>query len=536
MRLSLRQSSSTMSTPTVWLCACLQAICQVGALWCLAQLCFVLFFATDSSMLFFWLVGWCGLFFIAQLLSATTTHMQTAHADALHKLWRTSLLTIFLHTTGTEKTAHAFASSYVDDIEKTRTYIAQYVPNFINMSMLFVAVNLFVLYIQPIISVFLFGFILLLGVSAAVVGIQVKQTQKVQSHSLSTLNEYFITILQGIHLVRYYGAEKQFDAVIDHHARRFQRLTMRLLYLAFITVGFVELLQGALLGASLAIISTDDFHSVASLFALLLVVNLLQPLRMTLEQFHSRSAAHNALERINQQYTNWQQATQLQTTPTPQWDTIVLHDVSYIRDERYMVQHINWRINKGEYWHLQGENGIGKSTLLSVLAGVLVPYTGRIESSHRNQHTALVEQQRRALCALVCQTPQMLHATVLDNLRMANEQASEQQVHQLLKKLDLHKWVEGLPQGLDTTLASSNRNLSGGQAMRLTLARALLAQRDILLLDEWRNGLDAATCGIIETLLQEQQQAGTTIIEISHTPVAQATHTCVLDTNGCTCY
>lgn len=171
---------------------------------------------------------------------------------------------------------------------------------------------------------------------------------------------------------------------------------------------------------------------------------------------------------------------------------------------------INIDLHSGQVLLITGASGIGKSTLLKVLANTLEPGSG---SYLINQRPATHWELDQCIGYL----PQQLDIfdrTLAGNLRLANPQASDEQLWQVLNEVALADWAKQ-QQGLDTALGEYGAQISGGQARRIALARLLLTQRPILLLDEPFAGLDSASSHQVLTALRKRQANGLLII-VSH--------------------
>ncbi len=124
------------------------------------------------------------------------------------------------------------------------------------------------------------------------------------------------------------------------------------------------------------------------------------------------------------------------------------------------------------------------------------------------------------MIAAVPQRPHLFNGTIRDNLLLGNASAGEEQLQQALRDSGLDVWVAGLPQGLATMVGINGSAVSGGEARRIALARALLKNAPILLLDEPTEGLDAATEREVVSRLNGRSRGvgGTTLLVVSHRP------------------
>ncbi|MCJ0762721.1 thiol reductant ABC exporter subunit CydC [Variovorax terrae] len=157
------------------------------------------------------------------------------------------------------------------------------------------------------------------------------------------------------------------------------------------------------------------------------------------------------------------------------------------------LQDISLTLQAGEHVALVGPSGAGKSTLLAAIAGELAPQAGQVRAL---PHT------------LLTQRTELFQDSLRDNLRLACPGAADAQLWAALQAAGLEETAQALPQGLDTRLGEGGLGLSGGQARRLALARLLLRQVPLWLLDEPTEGLDAATArdvlGRLHGLSQER--------------------------------
>ena len=194
--------------------------------------------------------------------------------------------------------------------------------------------------------------------------------------------------------------------------------------------------------------------------------------------------------------------------------SVVLDDVGATWDEDPVLESVSLSVHRGEHLAVVGPSGAGKSTLMAMLAGNLLPSSGslRIEGT---ELTATTQDEVRAASALVAQTTWLFTGTIADNLRLAQPCATSSQMWHALEVARLDKEVSLMPEGLETQVGEGGLGLSGGQAQRLSLARAVLADRPVLLLDEHTSQVDLASeTAIVESI--EQLAHGRTVITISH--------------------
>ena len=194
--------------------------------------------------------------------------------------------------------------------------------------------------------------------------------------------------------------------------------------------------------------------------------------------------------------------------------SIVLDDVEATWGADPVLEGVDLSVRRGESLAIVGPSGAGKSTLMAVLAGNLLPSSGsvRVEGT---ELSAVTQDEVRSASALVAHTTWLLTGTIADNLRLAQPYATPSQMWQALEVARLDKEVALMPEGLETQVGEAGLGLSGGQAQRLSLARAFLADRPVLLLDEPTSQVDLASeAAIVKSI--EQLARGRTVVTISH--------------------
>ncbi len=201
-------------------------------------------------------------------------------------------------------------------------------------------------------------------------------------------------------------------------------------------------------------------------------------------------------------------------TPTPAQVALTLDNVSfsYPQQPQKALGDISLQINAGEHVAILGRTGCGKSTLLQLLTRAWDPAAGEIAINDQPL-ASLSEATLRASISVVPQRVHLFSATLRDNLRLASPTATDETLAAVLTQVGLEKLLE--ESGLNSWLGEGGRQLSGGELRRLAVARALLHDAPLLLLDEPTEGLDATTESQILDLL-ERVTVGKTVLMVTH--------------------
>ncbi|MFM2484114.1 amino acid ABC transporter ATP-binding/permease protein [Celerinatantimonas yamalensis] len=235
------------------------------------------------------------------------------------------------------------------------------------------------------------------------------------------------------------------------------------------------------------------------LFALLGLNEVLSPLAMS---FIGTAKAQVGVKRLNQLCPDQPIAPPENHANMPE-----LHEITFrqatIRKSGAVngISQLDLQLSLGMQLWLRGPSGIGKSTLLDAIANQLEPESGEIDYNGQSlRHNERLRYQSQI--GYLSQSPYIFNQTIAGNLRLGDEQASDEQLFAALKAVALEQWVAALPKGMNTLLGAQGSNISGGQARRLALARVLLQKPVLMLLDEPFEGLDKQTIDVISTALQ----------------------------------
>ncbi|WP_344015412.1 ABC transporter ATP-binding protein [Streptomyces thermospinosisporus] len=266
---------------------------------------------------------------------------------------------------------------------------------------------------------------------------------------------------------------------------------------------------------------------------LLYATYLVMPLGNLLEGLTTLKRAMGALQRV-------QEALDLPTesddgTPgaiaaaVPGAPALAFAGVRFAYDGRPALRGVSFELARGSRTALVGTSGSGKSTILSLICRFYEPTSGTI-SYLGHDAAALTRDQCRQLVSLVEQSAPVLHGTIRENLCMGRP-SDAAEMDRVLRQVNLHDWVETLPDGVDTQVGEHGAQLSGGERQRLAIARALLTRPALLLLDEPTSSLDAENGRTVMDGLRRLHGDGVTVLIVAHrlSTVRDADHILVVD-------
>lgn len=188
---------------------------------------------------------------------------------------------------------------------------------------------------------------------------------------------------------------------------------------------------------------------------------------------------------------------------------IYAENLTFSYKGKKIIDNQNFEFYEGERIGIVGESGSGKSTFLRLLAGLLSPDEGVINVSGETKSDEMMKK-----ISMVMQDAMIMPLTIRENITLGKE-ISDEKLNEILKAIKLDAWVSSLEKGVDTYLGDRANELSGGQAQRISIARAMLKDSDIILLDEPTSSLDRETSKeVLESL--DVLTKGKTVVHVTH--------------------
>ena len=188
---------------------------------------------------------------------------------------------------------------------------------------------------------------------------------------------------------------------------------------------------------------------------------------------------------------------------------IYAENLTFSYKGKKIIDNQSFEFYEGERIGVVGESGSGKSTFLRLLAGLLSPDEGVINVSGETKSDEIMKK-----ISMVMQDAMIMPLTIGENITLGKE-ISDEKLNEILKAIKLDAWVSSLEKGVDTYLGDRANELSGGQAQRISIARAMLKDSDIILLDEPTSSLDKETSKeVLESL--DVLTKGKTVVHVTH--------------------
>ncbi len=409
-----------------------------------------------------------------------------------------------------------------DGIEQLDTYVSDYVPQLALAVITPLAIFAFIVSKDLITAVILCVSTPLVPIFMILIGKSAQSLTDRQWRLMGVLSGHFVDLLKGLPTLRVFQRTKAQVDIIRRMTDEYRRATMKPLRVAFLSAFVLELLttlSTAMVAVGLGLrLLSGRMSFVDAFVVLLLVPDFFLPIRALGTKYHASmngiSAAHRIFDILDEP---------ILALPLPgrTGEKTGLHEIEF-RDvsftypgaEQPVLQSISFKIKPSDVVAIVGLSGAGKSTLLDLLLGFLTPTDGHILVDGVNL-TDLSGSWWRQEIGYVSQSPYLFSDTVAANISLHRPSADENCVRSAAKRALADDFILDLPQGYDTVIGEGGQSLSGGQAQRIAIARALYKKAQILTLDEPTAHLDVESESALSALFASVDSAQT-MIYIAH--------------------
>ncbi len=421
-----------------------------------------------------------------------------------------------------------------EGVESLDPYFSQYIPQ-IFLTMLVPTSVLIVVFATD----FLSGIVLLVTAPIItffmiLIGLKTKAVSQQQWSVLGQMSAHFLDVLQGLTTLKLFGRSQRQEETVRRISDRYRITTLKVLRIAFLSALVMEL--GATLSTAIVAVEIglrllhNQIEFQPALFVLLLAPEFYLPLRSLGSRFHASTSAGAASADIFKILETKPPVAPAALRPLPAANNFIIRfeqvEYSYPDEQdqsRPALRDVSFKVLPGQKVAIVGPSGAGKSTIFQLLLRFIAPDNGAISLVACNDSEKalgwqdLSAQQWRELIAWVPQSPYLFNTSVAENIRLGRPEATLEEVMAAAQQAHAHEFIMELPQGYATVIGERGTRLSGGQAQRLSLARAFLKDAPVLLLDEPTSNLDPETERLVLDATEKLAQ-GRTVLLIAHRP------------------
>jgi thiol reductant ABC exporter CydD subunit len=417
------------------------------------------------------------------------------------------------------------ATAAVSGVDALETTFARYLPQVVLAVTVPLVVLVLVAMIDPLAAGVMLLTLPLVPVFMWLVGRYTERRARERWQALALLANHFLDVVRGLPTLRAFNRSRAQAERIAEVSDEYRRATLGTLRVAFLSGSILEL--AATLGIALVAVvvgvrlAEGGIGFEAALTVLVLAPELYLPLRNLAAQFHASADGVAVAERLLALAAEspCDTVSQGRSGDVPQDEApavVRFEGVSFRYPSRGddAVRGVDLELVPGELVAVVGPSGAGKSTLLALLLRFVEPGSGRIVVGDQDLADVDASAWRRRI-ALVPQHPTLFRGTVAENIRLGDPAASDARVREAAELSGAHEFVFRLPDAYETVVGDGGRALSTGERRRLALARAVLRDAPLVLLDEPTADLDAASVEVVLDAI-ERLRVGRSVLLVTH--------------------
>ncbi len=415
------------------------------------------------------------------------------------------------------------AITAVEGVDALEATFARYLPQLVQAAIVPVAVLVVVAAFDPLSAVVMLLTLPLVPVFMWLVGRYTERRTRERWHALARLATHFLDVVRGLPTLRAFNRADHQAEQIEVVADRYRVATMGTLRVAFLSATVLEL--SATLGVALVAVTLGvrvvggGVGLEAALTVLVLAPELYQPLRSLAAQYHASAdglfVSRRLLDLVE---APAEVGGGTRTPPSATLEPVRFEGVSYAYPGRAapVLRDVDLELWPAETVALVGPSGSGKSTVVSLLLRLTGPTDGRLTVGGIDLARCDPSAWRTQI-AWLPQRPTLFRGTVAENIRLGDRDADDDRVRACARLAGADGFVRGLPDGYATLVGDGGRTLSLGQVRRIALARALLRDAPLLVLDEPTADLDPANAEIVEWAI-DRFHGRRTVLLVTHRP------------------
>ena len=421
------------------------------------------------------------------------------------------------------ETAEVAAAS-VAGVDPLAAYFGRYLPQLVLACIAPVVILAWVATIDITSALVMLATLPLVPVFMWLIGRFTEERTRERWQALRLLSTHYLDVVRGLPTLRSFNRSHAQEQAIAETSERYRRTTMGTLRVGFLSGSVLEL--AATLGVALVAVTVgvrlDDggLGLQAGLVVLVLAPELYLPLRQLGASFHTSADGLAVAERILALLDDDTAPLRARTrsAPSPAQTAVRFRGVSfaYPARERVVLDELELTIDPRETLAVVGESGAGKSTLAALLLGLAQPTAGSIEVGGIDLADCRLEEWR-SLLAWVPQRPTIFRGTVADNIRLGRPDATDAEVRAAAVRSGADDFAGRLADGYGTLVGDGGRVLSAGERRRIALARALVRDAALVVLDEPTADLDPESATLVGYAIEELHGKAT-ILLIAHRP------------------
>ncbi|HYP35525.1 MAG TPA: ATP-binding cassette domain-containing protein, partial [Stellaceae bacterium] len=414
--------------------------------------------------------------------------------------------------------------SIVDGVEQLQTFFGQYVPQVTIAALTPVAIFVFIAFWDVPVATVMLVFALVTLIAPTVFLHIERRSSHGRQGALKSFGSEFLDGVQGLPTLKAFGQSGAYGRRLADRARELCDSSLRVISIGVMTRGITDCGVAVGAAAALSLAAWRVSHGLMSIQALLIVLmagtEVFRPLRDLRMVLHQGILGQSAAVGINALFAAQPlvpaQSIDRRRTSGPLLPTIAFEDVYFAYPGGRGAAHdgLSFTVAAGEKIGIVGPSGSGKSSIARLLLRLFDPQRGTVRIGGYDLKTLDPEALGRMI-AVVHQDTYLFYGTVEENLRLGKPDAEREEIEAAARDANAHEFIMALPHGYSAMIGERGIMLSGGQRQRLAIARALLRDAPILILDEALSSVDAENEAVIQQAI-DRLSAGRTTLILAH--------------------
>ncbi len=410
-----------------------------------------------------------------------------------------------------------------EGVERLQVFYGQFLPQMVVAAVAPVLIFFLMASFDLVIGLIFVAFALVTLLETPLFMVFTEESSRRRRASYGAFGADFLDSIQGIATLKIFGRSRAQGEHLATRARDLYRATMGVLAVNMVSVGVATF--GILGGTACALgwgalkVSAGELEVRSLIVILIMGAEIFRPIRELMVLYHqginAMAAAEGIFDLLETPVTVREPAAAA-AAGTSFEPAVRFEDVGFAYQEgsRPALREVSLELRAGEKLGVVGPSGAGKSTLVSLMLRFADPQEGRVLLGGQDIRTIPLAVLRRHI-AVVAQDMYLFYGTIADNLRMAKPEATPREIEAAARAANVHEFIAGLSEGYDTVVGERGVRLSGGERQRIAIARAILKDAPILVLDEALSSVDAQSEAVINEALRKLMEGRTTLI-IAH--------------------
>ncbi|MGD0335522.1 MAG: ABC transporter ATP-binding protein [Candidatus Omnitrophota bacterium] len=420
----------------------------------------------------------------------------------------------------TQKRSGELISRITNDVKLIENAVSYGLTDLIYQSFEVVAYSFLIFLINWHLALIAIVVLPIVAVPMVIVGKVLRKLSKRAQEKMADINSLLVETFTGVRIVRAFSAEEREKARFARENHEYYRIAMKSVKRMLILGSATELTGVAMalfivyysgrqvIGGQLSFGAFTLF--MATLLSLIKPFKKLSQVNSIMQQ---ASAASERIYEVLDTVTTVAEKSDARELP-PFRESIVFEDIWFSHGDNQVLKGIDLEVKKGTISAVVGPSGVGKSTLLDLIPRFYDPKKGRVLIDGTDIKEVTFDSLRSQI-GIVTQETILFNDTIRGNIAYGRPDASQEDIEAAAVNAHAHEFVRHLPLGYDTVIGDRGMKLSGGERQRIAIARALLKNPPILILDEATSQLDTESERIVQEALETLMQ-GRTVLVIAH--------------------